>query len=60
MTDADGDGPIYFVESSEDTPETWRVMGPHGPVSDYPTAAQAQARADYLNEQIAEEAEDDS
>jgi hypothetical protein len=60
MADMDGEGPIYFVEQDNDTPGAFRVMGPNGPVGAYPTAADAQAKADYLNEQIAEEMEDDS
>ena len=60
MGNADGDTPLYTVERSDDGPETWRVVGPNGLVGVYASANEAQARADFLNEQVAEETEDDS
>jgi hypothetical protein len=55
---ADG-GPLYFIEPIHEELETWRVVGPNGPVGDYRTEADAQAKADLLNEQVAEGTEDD-
>jgi hypothetical protein len=60
MGDVDDDAPPYFVERGGDGPGSWRVIGPNGLVGVYPTASEAQAKADYLNEQVAEEREDDS
>lgn len=59
MAAADSDAPLYFVERCKDAPETWRVVGPNGLVGVYETASDAQAKADFLNEQSAEEIEDD-
>lgn len=56
MEATDEAGPSYVVERSEDG---WRVVGPNGLVGVYPSASEAQAKADLLNEQSAEEAEDD-
>jgi hypothetical protein len=60
MEATDDAGPLYFVERSKDGVEGWRVMGPNGLVGDYQSETDAQAKADFLNEQAAEEAEDDS
>jgi hypothetical protein len=51
---------LYTVERSDDGPETWRVVAPSGLVGAYASGNEAQARADFLNEQVAEETEDDS
>ena len=51
--------PLYAIEPCEDDAESWRVIGPNGVVGVYQTASDAQAKADYLNEQVAEESEDD-
>ncbi len=59
MTDTGDQAPLYSVEPSQGEPGTWRVVGPNGAVGDYPTATDAQAKADLLNEQIAEETEGD-
>jgi hypothetical protein len=59
--DENGDSaPLYTAERSDDGPESWRVVGPNGLVGVYQSASDAQARADYLNEQVAEETEDDA
>ena len=50
-------GPLYRVER---TPGSWRVIGPNGVVADFPGEAEAQAKADLLNEDAAEESEGDS
>ena len=60
MGDTDDDAPLYFVERGNDDPESWRVIGPNGLVGVYRTAREAQAKADFLNEQVAEQREDDS
>jgi len=60
MENADDDAPPYFVERSDDGIQNWRVVGPNGLVGVYQTERDAQAKADFLNEQIAEEREDDS
>ena len=57
MTD---DPPLYVVQGSDNDPETWRVVGPNGLVGVYKSASDAQAKADFLNEQTAEETENDS
>ena len=51
---------LYSVERGEGDPEVWRVVGPNGVVAAYPTQSEAQARADQLNEDAAEEQEDDA
>jgi hypothetical protein len=56
-----GDGaPLYAVESSDEGLQSWRVIGPNGLVGVYASASEAQAKADLLNEQVAEGTEDDS
>ena len=60
MGDNNDETPLYTVERSDDGPESWRVVGPNGLVGVYETASDAQSRADFLNEQVAEEQEDDS
>lgn len=52
--------PEYRVERSGQASANWRVIGPNGPVADYPTEQEAQMRADDLNEQVAEERENDA
>jgi hypothetical protein len=51
---------LYNVERGQDDPEIWRVVGPNGVVGDYRSEGEAQARADRLNEDAAEEQEDDN
>ncbi len=53
-------GPLYFVERQPEGSAHWRVMGPNGVVGDFATVAGAQAKADDLNEQVAEALEDDA
>ena len=60
MDDIGDEAPLYAVERSDDGHETWRVAGPNGLVGVYASASEAQAKADFLNEQVAEETEDDS
>ena len=60
MGDPGHEAPLYTVERINDGSEGWRVVGPNGLVGVYESASEAQAKADFLNEQIAEEAEDDS
>lgn len=60
MGDTDDDAPVYSVERGDDGLEEWRVTGPNGLVGAYPTQSDAQAKADFLNEQIAEERENDA
>ena len=60
MSETGYEGPLYRVEQSQDGPEGWRVVGPNGLVGVYESATEAQARADDLNEQVAEETEDDA
>jgi hypothetical protein len=60
MADMGDEAPLYTVERSDDGPETWRVVGPNGLVGVYGSASDAQAKADFLNEQIAEGTENDS
>ena len=60
MIEGEGDAPLYRIERAEDGSGPWRVVGPNGPVGVYPSAAEAQARADALNEDAAEETEDDA
>ena len=45
--------PLYIVERSDDGSESWRVVGPNGPVGAYGTEGEAQGRADFLNVQVA-------
>ena len=52
--------PLYSVERLDAEPGGWCVMGPNGPAGVYPSEQEAQARADFLNAQVAEESEDDS
>jgi len=59
MAETDDHAPLYFIEPSHEKPGTWRVAGPNGIVGEYGAAAEAQAKADLLNEQIAEETEND-
>ena len=58
MADTQDETPLYIVEPGG--AEGWRVIGPNGLVGVYPSLSEAQARADFLNEQIAEETEDDA
>jgi hypothetical protein len=60
MADTGDEAPLYTVERSDDGPEIWRVVGPNGLFGVYGSANDAQAKADFLNEQIAEATEDDS
>lgn len=48
--------PLYRVEPAA---QGWRVTGPNGDAGAYRTKDEAQAHADRLNEEVAEEAEDD-
>jgi hypothetical protein len=57
MDQPDDDAPLYSVHSSADG---WRVIGPNGLAGTYRTEREAQAKADFLNEQVAEEREDDT
>ena len=52
--------PIYYAERCPDDTGAWRVVGPNGLVAVYPAEADAQAKADLLNEAVAEEREDDA
>lgn len=58
MTDLDRS--LYHVEQSNDDQRKWRVVGPNGLVNAYNTEREAQAKADDLNMQVAEEREDDA
>ena len=60
MDDKSDEEPLYTVEHEDEGAESWHVVGPHGLVGVYGTAGEAQARADALNEQVAEAMEDDS
>lgn len=60
MEDNDEDASPYVVERPDAVSQGWRVVGPNGLVGMFATASQAQAKADSLNEQVAEEKEDDS
>jgi hypothetical protein len=51
------DAPLYSIEK---VAEGWRVCGPNGAAGVYEDERDAQARADFLNEQVAEEREDDA
>jgi hypothetical protein len=57
MKDVEDRAPLYSIERCD---EGWRVMGPNGPVGVFPAESDAQAKADFLNEQVAEEREDDA
>jgi hypothetical protein len=52
--------PIYWIERCTDDPETWYVIGPNGIVGDRRSKREAQAEADRLNEDVAEERENDA
>ena len=52
------DAPLYSVERSSDG--GWRIVGPNGVVDTYRAEAEAQSKADQLNENVAEEREDDA
>lgn len=54
------DSALYTVERGQDDPGIWRVVGPNGAVGDYRSESAAQASADRLNEDAAEEQEDDA
>ena len=56
---ADGDAPLYRAERSADDSGRWRVVGPNGAVGVYRLESEAQAKADQLNEDVAEEQEND-
>ncbi len=53
------DAPLYYVERCAEGPNSWRVMGPNGAIGAYRNESEAQAKADQLNEEVAEEQEDD-
>jgi hypothetical protein len=54
------DPALYTVERGQDDAEIWRVVGPNGAVGAYRSESEAQASADRLNEDAAEEQEDDA
>jgi hypothetical protein len=60
MQETDGEAPSYIVERFNDGQEQWRIVGPNGVAGVFRTERDAQARADFLNEQAAEEREDDA
>jgi len=60
MDDTKNEAPLYRVEHSGDGLEGWRVVGPNGLAGVHASEGEAQARADFLNEQVAEETEDDA
>ncbi len=60
MDDKTDVAPLYYIEINDEPPKNWRVIGPNGLVGAYESESDAQARADLLNEQVAEETEDDS
>jgi hypothetical protein len=51
---------LYSVEPSDDESGPWRLIGPNGLVGEYASEKEAQAKADFLNEQSAQGTEDDS
>jgi hypothetical protein len=51
---------LYTVERGQDDPNVWRVVGPNGVVGAHRSESEAQASADRLNEDAAEEQEDDA
>jgi hypothetical protein len=55
----DDDAPLYYVKRNDDDPNCWSVIGPNGVVDTYRVEAEAQSRANQLNESVAEEQEDD-
>ena len=59
MGNTDEDASPYVVEPCNEDQGSWRVIGPNGLVGVYQTASEAQAKADFLNEQVAEEREGD-
>jgi len=60
MQRINGEAELYNVEASDDGSQTWLVTGPNGLVGIYASAQEAQAKADFLNEQAAQETEDDT
>jgi len=60
MQNSGDEAPLYTVKRSDDNPARWLVVGPNGLVGVHESATEAQARADFLNEQVAEETEDDA
>lgn len=54
------DPALYTVERGQDDSEVWHVVGPNGAVGAYRSESEAQANADRLNEDAAEEQEDDA
>lgn len=60
MSDSPDRDALYSIEIDDERPQSWRVIGPNGLVGVYESESEAQARADFLNEQVAEETEGDS